>query len=153
WFAAPAGLRAVRDLLFQACTGTGCGLQHAAARAETCASCQNRRNPRKSVRGDLREPARAGCASLPRGGRCGKGGRLFVCRRRPRAVALALKEAHEHITQALQLLSRLPDDDIRRRGELKLQTAPARTLQEQKGYGDQQVGEAYAKAREFSKRV
>ncbi|OKO89138.1 hypothetical protein AC629_07295 [Bradyrhizobium sp. NAS80.1] len=65
----------------------------------------------------------------------------------------ALKEAHEHITQALQLISALPDDDIRRHGELKLQTALARTLQEQKGYGDRQVGEAYTKAREFSKRV
>jgi class 3 adenylate cyclase/predicted ATPase/energy-coupling factor transporter ATP-binding protein EcfA2 len=65
----------------------------------------------------------------------------------------ALKEAHEHITQALQLISALPDDDIRRRGELKLQTALARTLQEQKGYADRQVGEAYTKAREFSKRV
>src|SRR5262249_50270904 len=64
----------------------------------------------------------------------------------------ALKEAHEHITQALQLISGLPDDDIRRRGELKLQTALARTLQEQKGYGDQQMGEAYTKAREFGKR-
>jgi predicted ATPase len=65
----------------------------------------------------------------------------------------ALKEAHEHITQALQLITALPDDDIRRRGELKLQTALARTLQEQKGYADRQVGEAYTKAREFSKRV
>jgi len=65
----------------------------------------------------------------------------------------ALKEAHEHITQALRLISALPDDDIRRRGELKLQTALARTLQEQKGYADLQVGEAYTKAREFSKRV
>ena len=65
----------------------------------------------------------------------------------------ALKEAHEHITQALQLISALPDDDIRRRGELKLQTALARTLQEQKGYADRQVGEAYTKARELSKRV
>src|SRR5215831_20420463 len=65
----------------------------------------------------------------------------------------ALREAHEHITQALQLISALPDDDIRRRGELKLQTALARTLQEQKGYADRQVGEAYTKAREFSKRV
>ena len=62
------GSRAVRDLLFQACTGTGCGLQHAAARAETCASCQHRRNPRKSVRGDRREPARAVGASLHGGG-------------------------------------------------------------------------------------
>jgi class 3 adenylate cyclase/predicted ATPase len=65
----------------------------------------------------------------------------------------ALKEAHEHITQALQLIFALPDDDIRRRGELRLQTALARTLQEQKGYGDRQVGEAYTKAREFSIRV
>jgi len=65
----------------------------------------------------------------------------------------ALKEAHEHITQALRLISTLPDDDVRRRGELKLQTALARTLQEQKGYADRQVGEAYIKAREFSKRV
>jgi class 3 adenylate cyclase/ABC-type transport system involved in cytochrome c biogenesis ATPase subunit len=65
----------------------------------------------------------------------------------------ALNEAHEHITQALRLISALPDDDIRRRGELKLQTALARTLQEQKGYADRQVGEAYTKAREFSKRV
>ncbi|WP_439400145.1 ATP-binding protein (plasmid) [Bradyrhizobium sp. PMVTL-01] len=65
----------------------------------------------------------------------------------------ALKEAHEHITLALQLISALPDDDIRRRSELKLQTALARTLQEQKGYADQQVGEAYSKALELSKRV
>jgi class 3 adenylate cyclase len=40
-FAAPAGYRAARDVLFQACTDTECGLQHAAARTETCASCQN----------------------------------------------------------------------------------------------------------------
>jgi class 3 adenylate cyclase/predicted ATPase len=52
---------------FQACTCTRCGLQHAAARTETCASSQNRRNLRKSVRGDLREPARAVGASLHRG--------------------------------------------------------------------------------------
>jgi class 3 adenylate cyclase/predicted ATPase len=65
----------------------------------------------------------------------------------------ALKEAYEHITQALQLISALPDDDIRRRSELKLQTSLARTLQEQKGYANPQVGEAYIKAREFSKRV
>jgi predicted ATPase/energy-coupling factor transporter ATP-binding protein EcfA2 len=65
----------------------------------------------------------------------------------------ALKEAHEHITQALQLIPALPDDNIRRRSELKLQTALARTLQEQKGYADRQVGEAYTKARELSRRV
>jgi class 3 adenylate cyclase/predicted ATPase len=66
----------------------------------------------------------------------------------------ALKEAHEHFSQALQLISGLPDDnDVRRRGELKLQIALARTLQEQKGYGDRQVGEAYTKACEFSRRA
>src|SRR5262249_19675050 len=65
----------------------------------------------------------------------------------------ALKEAHEHITQALQLISGLPDDNIRRRDQLKLQTALARTLQEQKGYADRQVGEDYIKALEVSKRA
>lgn len=65
----------------------------------------------------------------------------------------ALKEAHEHITQALQLISALPDDDMRRRSELKLQTALARTLQEQRGYADRQVGDAYTKALESAKRA
>jgi len=65
----------------------------------------------------------------------------------------ALKEAYENITQALQLISALADNDIRRRSELGLQTALARTLQEQKGYADREVGEAYIKARELSKRV
>src|SRR5262249_16760991 len=88
--------------------------------------------------------------------KAGHGGKAggYVAGGGGRAVSeWALKEAHEHITQALQLISGLPDDDIRRRDELKLQTALARTLQEQKGYGDRQVGEAYTKAREFSKRV
>jgi len=65
----------------------------------------------------------------------------------------ALKEAHEQITQALQLVSVLPEDDSRRRDELRLQISLARTLLEQKGYADQQVGEAYTKARDLSKRV
>jgi predicted ATPase len=65
----------------------------------------------------------------------------------------ALKEAHEQITQALQLISGLPEDDCRRRDELRLQIALARTLLEQKGYADQEVGEAYTKARDLSKRV
>jgi class 3 adenylate cyclase/predicted ATPase/energy-coupling factor transporter ATP-binding protein EcfA2 len=65
----------------------------------------------------------------------------------------ALKEAHEHITQALQLISGLADDDQRRRDELNLQIALARTLLEQKGYADQQVGDAYTKARDSSLRV
>ena len=48
WSAVPARCAAARDLFFQACTDTGRSLQHAAARAKTRASCQNRRNPRKS---------------------------------------------------------------------------------------------------------
>jgi class 3 adenylate cyclase/predicted ATPase len=65
----------------------------------------------------------------------------------------ALNEAHEQITQALRLISRLPEDDSRSRDELQLRLALARTLQEQKGYGDQQVGVAYTDARDLSKRV
>jgi predicted ATPase len=65
----------------------------------------------------------------------------------------ALKEAREQVTQALQLISRLPEGDSRRRDELKLRIALARTLLEQKGYADQQVGEAFDNARDFSKGV
>ena len=64
----------------------------------------------------------------------------------------ALKEAHEQITQALKLISVVPQDD-RSRDELKLQIALARTLLEQKGYADLQVGEAYARAHALSRRV
>lgn len=65
----------------------------------------------------------------------------------------ALTEAHKQIRQALQLISTLADDDSRRRDELKLQIALARTLLEQKGYADSQVGDAYARADDLSKRV
>jgi len=65
----------------------------------------------------------------------------------------ALKEAREHIAEALQYIAGIPDDEARSRDELKLQIALARTLLEQKGYADGQVGEAYAKARELSGRV
>jgi predicted ATPase len=65
----------------------------------------------------------------------------------------ALNEAREHITQALKLICGLPEDDDRRRDELKLRIALARTLLEQKGYADYQVGEAYTEARNLSKRV
>jgi class 3 adenylate cyclase/predicted ATPase len=65
----------------------------------------------------------------------------------------ALTEARAQVTQALQLISGLPEDDDRRRDELQLRIALARTLLEQKGYADQQVGDAYAKALDLSKRV
>jgi predicted ATPase len=65
----------------------------------------------------------------------------------------ALNEAHEQISHALKLISGLPEDDSRRRDESKLRIALARTLLEQKGYADQQVGEAYTEARNFSKHV
>ena len=65
----------------------------------------------------------------------------------------ALTEAYRQITQALQLISKLADDDARRRDELKLQIALARTLLEQKGYANPQVGEAYAKAGDLSQRI
>ena len=67
WFAVPAGRAAACDLSVQACPGAGRGLWHAAARAATRASCPHRRNPRKPIRGDRREPAGAAGASLHRG--------------------------------------------------------------------------------------
>ena len=65
----------------------------------------------------------------------------------------ALTEAQKQITHALQLISTLPEDDARRRDELKLQIALSRTLLEQNGYADKQVGEAYTRARDLSTRV
>ena len=67
WFAVPAGRAAACDLSVQACAGAGRGLWHAAARAATRASRSHRRNPRKPVRGDRREPAGTAGASLHRG--------------------------------------------------------------------------------------
>ena len=58
------GHPAACELPVQACAGAGCGLQYAAAGAEARAACAHRRNPRKSVRGNRREPARAAGASL-----------------------------------------------------------------------------------------
>lgn len=65
----------------------------------------------------------------------------------------ALTEAKKQITQALQLIAALPENDSRRREQLRLQIALARTLLEQKGYAAIEVGEAYTKAAEWSKRV
>lgn len=65
----------------------------------------------------------------------------------------ALTESHTHIMRALQLISGLPDDDSRRRQELKLRIALARTLLEQKGYADKLVGAAYSAVHEFSERI
>jgi class 3 adenylate cyclase/predicted ATPase len=65
----------------------------------------------------------------------------------------ALEEAYKHITRALELISGLADDDARRRDELKLRIALARTLLERKGYADIEVGDAYAVAARLSARV
>jgi DNA-binding response OmpR family regulator/class 3 adenylate cyclase/predicted ATPase/ABC-type cobalamin transport system ATPase subunit len=65
----------------------------------------------------------------------------------------ALDEAYRHTTRALELIPRLVDDDARRRDELKLRIALARTLLEQKGYADIEVGDAYMIAARLSTRV
>ncbi len=44
WFAVPPGRAPARDLSVQACTGTGRGLRHAAARTAACAARAYRRN-------------------------------------------------------------------------------------------------------------
>lgn len=65
----------------------------------------------------------------------------------------ALHEASTHITRALKLIAELADDESRRHDELKLQIALARTLLEQKGYADTEVGDAYAVAARMSSRI
>jgi DNA-binding response OmpR family regulator/class 3 adenylate cyclase/tetratricopeptide (TPR) repeat protein len=65
----------------------------------------------------------------------------------------ALDEAHKHFTRALKLVVKLPDNDSRRRDELKLLIGLARTLLEQKGYADLAVGTAYATASRLSEGV
>src|SRR5271163_3881762 len=54
-------------LVEETCPAAGCGLWHLAARAALRATRPYRRNPRKPVRGDNREPARIAGASLHRG--------------------------------------------------------------------------------------
>ena len=63
------------DLSVQACPGAGRGLWHAAARAATRAPRPHRRNPRKPIRGNRREPARVAGTSLHRGWPDREGGR------------------------------------------------------------------------------
>ena len=55
------------ELPVQACAGAGRSLQYAAAGAQARAACAHRRNPRKPVPGNRREPARAAGASLHKG--------------------------------------------------------------------------------------
>ena len=66
-FAVSARFAAARDLFVQARPCAGCGLWHIAARAPPRASRSHRRNPRKPIHRDYREPARAAGASLHRG--------------------------------------------------------------------------------------
>ena len=57
WSTLPTGSSAARDLFVQARAGAGRGLRNAAARAATRASRPHRRDPRKPIHRDCREPA------------------------------------------------------------------------------------------------
>jgi class 3 adenylate cyclase len=63
-FALPARRSAACELPVQARPSAGRGLWHAAAGAETRATCPDRRSPRKSIHRHRRKPARAAGASL-----------------------------------------------------------------------------------------
>ena len=62
----------------------------------------------------------------------------------------AVTEAVVHLPRALGLLTRVPEDDDRRRLELDLQVALGHALIAAKGYGVPGVGEAFARARELA---
>jgi class 3 adenylate cyclase/tetratricopeptide (TPR) repeat protein len=62
-------------------------------------------------------------------------------------------EAISHLNKGLELLKALPDSTERRQRELSLYTLLGRTLKDVRGYGDQEVEKAYARARELCRRV
>ena len=62
----------------------------------------------------------------------------------------AVTEAVVHLRRALGLLTRVPEDDDRRRLELDLQIALGHALIAARGYGVPGVGEAFARARELA---
>lgn len=62
-------------------------------------------------------------------------------------------EAISHLNKGLELLKALPDSTECRQRELSLYTLLGRTLKDVRGYGDQEVEKAYARARELCRRV
>lgn len=61
----------------------------------------------------------------------------------------AYVEAITHLRQGIEVLDGLPDTIERARYELSLQSALGAALTTTKGYGDQEVGKAYGRAREL----
>jgi predicted ATPase len=60
-----------------------------------------------------------------------------------------MAEAVAHISRALDLLARLPEDAERHRREFKLQLAQAGALAQMRGWASPQMGEAYSRACEL----
>ena len=135
------------SLSVQARTCAGRGLRHVTARAATRASCPHRRNTRKPVRGDRREPAGVVGASLHRGrpdresrGLWGKAGQRSLERS-------ALVEAVEQLTRALAQIATLPASPVQRREEIRCQVALANALMHTKGYAAPETRAALDQAR------
>ena len=128
-FAVPAGRAAACDLSVQARPGAGRGLWHAVARAATRASRPHRRNPRKPVRRDRREPARVAGASLHRG-RADREGRGPVGQSGTAVTGSAPRssKAIEQLKRALDQIATLPATPALRREEIKLEVAFANVL-------------------------
>lgn len=69
------------------------------------------------------------------------------------AERFANVEAINHFTQAIQMLSKVPEDPDRNRRELSLQLALGAPLMAVKGYAAPEVESAYARARELCRSV
>jgi predicted ATPase len=65
----------------------------------------------------------------------------------------AMTEAIGHLTRALDLLETLPDDRQRNTFEFRLQLARAGALLQASGWASPQMGEAYSRARELSRKL
>ena len=139
--------RAVRDLLFQACAGTGCGLQPAAARAETCASCPNRRNPRKQVREIAENQPELLARHCTEAGQIEKAAALWGKAGQRSAQRSALVEATEQLRRALDLIATLTGTPALRREEIKLQVALITPLLHVSGYAAPETRAAVERAR------
>ena len=114
---------AARDLSVQTRARSGCGLRHLAARAATCAARSHRRNPRKPIRRDCREPAGVLARHCTEAGLIEKAASLWGKAGQRSLERSALVEAVAQLTRALDQIATLPATPALRREQIKLQVA------------------------------
>ena len=146
-FAVPAGRAALCELSVQACPGTGCSLWHVAARASTLASRSYRRNPRKPIRRDCREPARAVARHCTEAGLIEKAAGLWGKAGQRSLERSALVEAAAQFTRALDQIAALPATPALRREQIRLQVALIAPLLHVRGHAAPETKAAAERAR------